>query len=150
MRLYLDTSVIGGYYDKEFSIHTMRFFSEVKRRSAVLLLSDVLDMELIGAPDRVINFYQTLRTRPSEKLKLSAEAINLAELYISEKVVGPTSRVDCRHIAMATLASSDILASWNFKHIVNVDRIKGYNSINLREGYPQLEIRSPREIFHYE
>ena len=34
----------------------------------------------------------------------------------------------------------------NFKHIVNLVRIQGYNSVNLRRGYPLLEIRTPKEI----
>ena len=34
-----------------------------------------------------------------------------------------------------------VLASWNFKHIVNLERIRGYNSINFREGYQMTEIR---------
>ncbi len=60
--------------------------------------------------------------------------------------VGKTSMDDCIHIAVATLSEVDILVSWNFKHIVNVCRIRGYNSVNLRLGYSTLEIRSPREI----
>ena len=45
---------------------------------------------------------------------------------------------------------ADILVSWNFKHIVNVYRIRGYNSINLIMNYLSLEIRSPKEILEYE
>jgi len=57
----------------------------------------------------------------------------MAEEYIREKVVGETSRDDCRHIACATINKVDYLVSWNFKHIVNVFRIRGYNSINLKK-----------------
>lgn len=56
--------------------------------------------------------------------------MDLADKYISEKVVGLTSLEDCRHIALATINRVDVLASWNFKHIVNLERIKGYNSVN--------------------
>jgi hypothetical protein len=57
---------------------------------------------------------------------------------------------DCRHIATATINKVDFLVSWNFKHIVNVFRIRGYNSINLRCGYSLLDIRSPKEIVNNE
>jgi hypothetical protein len=60
-----------------------------------------------------------------------------------------TSLEDCRHIAMATIHKVDVLASWNFKHIVNLDRIKGYNSLNLRLGYSMIEIRSPKDLVNY-
>ena len=43
-------------------------------------------------------------------------------------------------------ARVDVLVSWNFKHMVNLRRIHGYNSVNLRRGYPTLEIRAPREV----
>jgi hypothetical protein len=74
----------------------------------------------------------------------------LADTYIEEKVVGKTSIEDCRHIALATVYRVDVLASWNFKHIVNLDKIKGYNSVNYRYGYPMIEIRSPKDLIHYE
>jgi len=69
--------------------------------------------------------------------------------YIEEKVVGKTSIEDCRHIALATIKNVNALASWNFKHIVNYDRIIGYNAINIREGYNLLEIRSPKDLIKY-
>ena len=73
----------------------------------------------------------------------------LADTYIDEKVVEKTSIEDCRHIALATIHKVDVLASWNFKHIVNLDRIKGYNSVNLRLGYSMIEIRSPKDLVNY-
>ena len=76
--------------------------------------------------------------------------VELASEYITEKVVGKTSYADCLHIALATINRADYLISWNFKHIVNVDRIRGYNSINIKNGYKQLEIRSPRDFIKYE
>ena len=85
-----------------------------------------------------------------ERIELTAEAILLADTCIKEKVVGKTSLEDCRHIAIATINKVDVLASWNFKHIVNLDRIKGYNSVNYRLGYPMIEIRSPKDLIHYE
>ena len=77
---------------------------------------------------------------------MSEEVIQLAQKYVDENVVGKTSIDDCRHIATATLNKADFLVSWNFKHIVNVFRIRGYNSVNIKYGYSQIDIRSPKEI----
>ena len=74
----------------------------------------------------------------------------LADQYVKENVVGKASMEDCRHIAIATLNNADILASWNFKHIVNVSRIRGYNAVNYKFGHKILEIRTPREILNYD
>ena len=76
----------------------------------------------------------------------SEQAFELAGRYISEKVVGRTSFQDCRHIALATLHCVDALVSWNFKHIVNLTRIRGYNAVNASQGLTLVEIRSPREL----
>ena len=84
-----------------------------------------------------------------EKIKLSPEAIDLADKYIEAKIVGKKSRADCQHIAIATICNANVLVSWNFKHIVNLDRIRGYNGINFQNGYNMIEIRTPKEIYNY-
>lgn len=84
-----------------------------------------------------------------ERIELTGEAIILADTYIKDNVLGKTSLQDCRHIALATINKVDVLASWNFKHIVNLDRIKGYNSVNLRLGYSMIEIRSAKDLVNY-
>ena len=84
-----------------------------------------------------------------ERIELTEEAIKLANAYVKKGVVGKTSLEDCRHIALATINRVDVLASWNFKHIVNLDKIKGYNSVNLLLGYQMIEIRSPKDLINY-
>ena len=147
MRIYLDTSVIGGVFAKVFSADTRPLFDKVNNKVATILVSNLLEAELLRAPEHVRDFLKTLPKSQIEKVQLTDEALKLAEKYISEKVVGKTSLIDCQHIALATISKADVLASWNFKHIVNLERIRGYNSINLRHGYQILEIRSPKEIF---
>ena len=94
----------------------------------------------------MIEHFKLLPLEYTEYVELTEEINDLAEAYVKEKVVGYTSIDDCRHIACATVYNVNYLVSWNFKHIVNVFRIRGYNSINLKYGYNQLDIRSPREI----
>ncbi len=106
--------------------------------------------ELSNAPQNVRELVKSIKADNTEFLETTSEAIDLATEYISEKVVGQTSFADCLHIALATINRADFLVSWNFKHIVNVQRIRGYNSINIKNGYKQLEIRSPREFEKYE
>jgi hypothetical protein len=88
--------------------------------------------------------------RHIEYVELVEEAVNLAKKYIGEGVIGEGNLVDAEHIAIATVCRVDVLVSWNFKHIVNLQRIHGYNSVNLKHGYPLLEIRSPLEVIDYE
>ena len=149
-RLYIDTSVFGGHFDEEFSEHTIPLFQRIQANEFIILFSTVTQDELENAPEKVRNLVKSIHADITNFLELDMEAINLASEYITENVVGQTSYADCLHIALATIHRADFLVSWNFKHIVNIERIRGYNSINIKNGYKQLEIRSPREFEKYD
>lgn len=144
--LYFDTSVFGGVYDIEFQKETLQLFDMVKKGEIVCVFSDLTEYELETAPEKVKSYFINLDKTTTEFVEITEEVNQMAEEYIREKVVGETSRDDCRHIACATINKVDYLVSWNFKHIVNVFRIRGYNSINLKNGYMPLDIRSPKDI----
>ena len=148
-RIYIDTSVVGGYFDEEFKESTIALFERLDNNEIIFVVSDLLDLELINAPEKVKTLLQKYSADKFERIELNEESVKLADKYIAEKVVGKTSIEDCRHIALATINKVDVLASWNFKHIVNLDRIKGYNSVNLKLGYQMIEIRSPKDLRNY-
>ena len=146
IKIYLDTSVFGGYYDEEFKEYTKPLFDRIANDDFILLFSNLTQDELEPAPQQVKDLVTQIKAASSQFIETSDEAVELANAYITEKVVGETSYSDCLHIALATIHKADYLVSWNFKHIVNVQRIRGYNAINLKNGYSLLEIRSPREF----
>ena len=76
------------------------------------------------------------------------EVTALAEAYIAAGVLGRASELDARHVATATVARADVLLSWNFKHIVNYDRIRKFNGVNVLNGYSTIDVRSPLEMEH--
>ncbi len=149
-RFYLDTSVFGGVFDKEFDEFTLQLFERIRLGKIICVYSELVETELVQAPKKVRDFFVDLPKVSLQKVEITDDVLALATRYIEAKVVGETSFDDCIHIATATIHRADILVSWNFKHIVNVYRIRGYNSINLRMNYPPLEIRSPKEIVDYE
>ncbi len=118
-RVYIGTSVIGGYFDEEFKFYTKLFFEKVEQGKFKIILSDILTTELQGVPDSVVTFFKSIAKKQIEYVDQTEDLIQLGEEYLNEGVVGKTSRTDCRHIALATLINADILVSWNFKHIVN-------------------------------
>ena len=149
-RLYIDTSVFGGYFDEEFSEFTRPLFGRLLNGEFRLLFSEVTQDELTPAPEKVKELVRNLKVENTDFIETNDEAVELATQYIAGGVVGQTSFADCLHIALATINKADVLVSWNFKHIVNLERIRGYNSINFRKGYQMTEIRTPKEIFDYE
>lgn len=147
-RVYVDTSVIGGVYDKEFDWQTKPFWESVQRGHLTVLVSYIVERELEPAPVCVREFLKCLPSTQVERVGFTPTAVELANRYIAEKVVGETSLDDCLHIALATIYRADVLVSWNFKHIVNVHRIRGYNGVNMLLGYPMLDIRTPYEVIY--
>lgn len=144
--VYLDTSIFGGYFEHEFSASTVEFFDRILDDQITVFISEMLVSELHGAPENVKELVYQIPEVQKINIPLTTEAEKLAKTYISENVVGKTSLADCLHIALATIHHADILVSWNFKHIVNIERIRGYNSVNLKLGYAMIEIRSPLEL----
>ena len=148
-RIYIDTSIAGGYFDEEFKATTHLLFERLKQGEIRFILSDLLELELLRAPAHVRDLLLQFPAEYFERVEITEEGIKLAEEYVAAKVVGRTSIEDCRHIALASIQKADVLVSWNFKHIVNLDRIHGYNSVNLKFGYHEIEIRSPKELVNY-
>jgi predicted nucleic acid-binding protein len=140
----------GGYFDEEFSDSTVSFFERLNEEQIEVIISEVLDAELQNAPQHVRDLLNTIPNGQIRSVDVNPETERLARAYISENVVGKTSYADCLHIALATICNADILVSWNFKHIVNLDRIRGYNSVNLKLGYKMIEIHSPLELGRYD
>lgn len=149
-RIYTDTSVIGGCLDEEFEEPSRALFDRFLRGEDVVVISELTLLELEGAPPEVQAILEDVSPTHREDIEFTEEASRLADQYLQSGVVGEASRVDAQHIATATVHRTDVLVSWNFKHVVNLDRIRGYNSVNLREGYPMLEIRSPQEVLPYD
>jgi len=149
-RIYIDTSIVGGFFDAEFEAETKALFARLQSKEIVFVISSVLEQELKNAPRHVRELLGKYGPECFERVPLTPEAIELADCYIAEKVVGKTCVEDCRHIALATLNKVDVLASWNFRHIVNLDKIKGYNGVNMKKGYAVIEIRNPKELIKYE
>lgn len=149
-RIYIDTSVFGGFYDTEFEEFTKPLFERIKNKDFKIIYSSVTERELENAPERVKQLIRGLPLDIVEFVEVTDESVELALTYIKENVVGKSSADDCMHIALASIHKADYLLSWNFKHILNIERIRGYNSVNIKLGYSTIDIRSPREFMKYE
>jgi len=148
-RVYIDTSVIGGCFDQEFEEWSNKLFDDFKSGEKIAVISDITLDELTDAPERVQDNFKTIPDENVEIIIADNESQILADLYINERVVTKKNYEDALHIAISTINQVNVLASWNFKHIVNLDKIRLYNAVNLKNGYNILEIRTPREIIKF-
>jgi predicted nucleic acid-binding protein len=150
LRIYVDTSVFGGRFELEFQEASQKLFDRFVAGVHVLVMSELTTTELKNAPWRVSSVLSTIPPEHFVVLQPPPDTERLAGLYLAAGVVPRREWADAQHIAIATLSDVDVLVSWNFKHIVNLRRIRGYNAVNSGLGYQELEIRTPREIVYGE
>ena len=144
--IYIDTSVIGGLFDKEFQTESRALFEMARAGELYFLLSDLIIAEVELAPRRIEKAIYSLPSETFRMCRATNETVVLKNEYLAAGVVGPASEDDAHHVAIATIMGADMIVSWNFKHLVHFDKIRGFNSVNIREGYRTIEIFSPKEL----
>ena len=149
-RYYIDTSVIGGCLDEEFEKASRKLLDLFARGEKTALISDITMTELSKAPHDVQKLLEDIPSDHIEEVSLDEESNGLSTSFINENVIPKRFLADSQHIAIATVAKADVIISWNFKHIVNIERIRGFNSVNIKPGYGTMEIRSPWEVVGHE
>ena len=147
-RIYTDTSVIGGVFDKEFEEWSKQLIDKFINGQDTIVISDLTLREIEEAPKKVRDIIEKIPKKYREYVTLNDEARVLANHYLEENVITQKYLIDAQHIAIATINKVDVVVSWNFQHIVNLNKIKLYNGVNLKYGYSLIEIRSPREIIY--
>ena len=146
--LYLDTSVIGGYFDAEWMADTRELWAQARAGKWHLVTSIVTERELENAPENVRQLFLDTFQDASELLMATDEVENLAEEYLRAGVVSPKFADDALHVAICSTHRIPYLVSWNFRHLVNVRREAGFNAVNLLQGYPSLSIVNPKELIY--
>ena len=119
--------------------------STVKLYLDTSVLGAIFDTEPVGRKEITQLFFQTVQPFV---LSESRESLSLAQEYVAARVIPASSRDDARHVAIATLAGSEALVSWNFRHLVNLKRKRLVHSVNIRLGHPLIELVSPEEVIY--
>lgn len=146
-KLYIDTSVVGGYHDPLWMADTRLLWQQAEAGHWSLITSIVAEAEIQNAPASVRQVFADTFDA-SNILDTSTEVEELAEAYMQAAVVPPKYADDALHVAMATVHGIRLIVSWNFKHLVNVRREDGFNAVNVLRGWPIVRIVSPKEIIY--
>ena len=149
LRIYTDTSVIGGCFDAEFAPWSNGLFRDFELRTYRPVVSAMVAAEIEDAPERVRERFAELLALGAEVLEVDEPVLRLADVYQQRRILTPKFYDDGVHIALATVARVDLLVSWNFRHMVHYDKIRLFSAVNLELGYKPLEVYSPREVAHY-
>lgn len=145
IRVYADTSVYGGAFDKEFRAASTEFLKMSGRGRFRLVISSVLREEILPAPPRVQELFAQYE-KLAEVVVVTEAALKLQSGYLDAGIVEPQWDADALHVALATVSRCEFIVSWNFKHIVNYKRISLYNKVNVALGHAPIGIYSPLEV----
>ena len=148
LTMYLDNSILGGYFDSEFQEATHRLWRMAEAGECRFVASVVTQEEATLAPPDVVRLF--VRTFPDDTalLELTPRAAELAQAYVTAGVVSAKYVDDARHVAIATTHGIGVVVTWNFRHLANYRREAGFNRVNLENGYPAVRIISPLEIVY--
>ncbi|HOH28147.1 MAG TPA: PIN domain protein [Candidatus Hydrogenedentes bacterium] len=145
-RIYIDTSVVGGCCDAVFPVESLQLFDMARRGIVIFVFSDIVLDEINDAPREVQAVIESLPANTYEIVESSVESEALRDCYLEANILGSASINDAHHVAIASVKRVDMIVSWNFKRLVHLDKIRGFNAVNLQQGYLMIEIRSPKEI----
>ena len=146
IRLYLDTTILSAYYDTSKPVRqlvTQKWFEK-----DALSYDLYISVTAVDEIDEVVNIVKKQNIRKlifdyrMVILALSEEAVKLADEYMDKGAIPKSEPEDAYHIAIASVNHLQALASWNFRHIVSVNPIRKIHEINLKHGYPIIEIGS--------
>ena len=149
IRVYADTSVFGGVFDEEFDKASQIFFEAVRKGKFLLVTSELVHQELQAGPQKVQKLFEDILVI-AEVTEIVPDVLKLQKSYIDEGIVPENYSTDAMHVAIATISQVKMIISWNFKHIVNFQKIPLYNAVNALNGYSEIAIYSPLEVIEYE
>ncbi len=149
-RVYTDTSVIGGCFDAEFALWSNGLMRDFRLGNFAPIVSEIVEAEVADAPENVRSVLADLLSAGAERADVSDEVVRLADTFQTRGVLTPKFYDDGLHVALATVFGADVIVSWNFRHIVHLDKIRLFNAISIEFGYKPVLIYSPREVTNYE
>jgi len=148
LKLYVDTSVPNFLFaedDQEKRKVTERLFALLANKTFEFYISGIVLREIEKAPaakrELLIDCLKQMAV-----LEFTPACEHLALAYLGSGALPKSSVEDARHVAVATVHNLDAVISWNFKHLVNLRRIKSVNLVNEGMGYKHIEIISPQEV----
>jgi len=79
-------------------------------------------------------------------IDVSGDILSTADRFVDLKILPMKSYLDCQHIAAALHSGCDIVVSWNFKHMVTIDTIRGAKVVTALENFKDIMICSPNML----
>ena len=151
MKIYLDTSIPSfvlrdNLPDKQKA--TQKLLAEIKSGKISAFVSTVVIRELKATKDeqKRKKLLEVLDSFPYHLIEVDEKMQELADKYVASGIIPKQYQDDALHIATAVISGVTTVVSWNLRHMVNIFVKRKINSINIAEGYPQVDLVTPWQI----
>lgn len=153
LSIYLDTSIISFYFaeDAPFYQQITRDFFHNYIDDYDVYISEIVMLELRNTNDNELKskFIELTRHYQLDVIQIeeNPELNQLAKEYIKNGIIPESKIEDAYHIAVSVYHGIDILLSWNFKHLANIQKQIQINALNTKLGYLKpINLFNPMEV----
>ena len=154
LKVYLDTSVISHLNQEdvpEKMEQTREVWKILQMGKYDVVISDLVLAEINECKEPKKSILKEYLSKINyERLEITEETEKIANEIINEGILNSKSFDDCLHIASAIINDCNIIVSWNFKHMVNVDTINGIRRITFAKRYNNIDIYAPYVLLNGE
>jgi predicted nucleic acid-binding protein len=152
LKLYLETSFISFLTepeDTEYKKNALLLWEKIKQNNYDIIISEVTMKELEGNLNKEVREQnmKNISELSYQKILINDEINVIAELLKESNILAIDKlEADRMHIGSALYAGADVIVSFNFKHLVNIQTIKGVRILTISEGYKNIEIVHPASL----
>ena len=159
LKVYLDTSIINFLYIKDspdFMQETEVFFNNILAKDKIsayisnVVIDEINQTKNVEHRNKLLetfNKYKNIETLIAED-NIVNEIAFLSDNYIKNGIIPSTKVADSLHIAYSTFFQMDILLSWNFKHLANINKEHKIITLNRTLGYYYpFRMANPLEVY---
>jgi hypothetical protein len=162
LKVYLDTSIINFLIvedSPDYRVDTELFFETVIAMNKIepyvsrVVFEEINNTAETNKREELLNVFKKY---PHIKT-LVAKDENVKEIeylvgeYINNKIIPAKKIADAFHVAYSTVFEMDILLSWNFKHLANINKEQKISIVNKMNGYNYpFRMANPLEVLNDE
>jgi predicted nucleic acid-binding protein len=150
-RVYVESTIPSAYYTSRtdpgmvVSHITTHAWWDVAVRSCELVTSPAVLREV--AQGRSVHVPKRLALLHDLELVVSnAEIAVTVAVYIQQRLMPQDPEGDALHLALASHYKCDVLATWNYHHLANPNKLDRIRRLNGELGLPVPRIASPLEL----
>jgi len=149
-KLYIETSVWNQLYQDErpdFQEITEKFLLVSETGIYDLFISDYLFFELEKCEEvKRKKLLQWIERISPKVLTPDEETETLMKRYFDAGILEPTKAnrfYDAAHVAVASVNGIEYLLTFNYKHLLKIKRMDGFNGVNILNGYGEIHLTTP-------